>query len=120
MARKLQKLDLMLREIKDPYIAENFFRIKKYLEELSSGAIEALLGPPGDPSTTFSIPELETDPATPVAGYTWVKKNTTLVQPILSHTLLHFGLTAPGGSVIFDYVLKYKTTSGAVVGVPLT
>lgn len=77
-------------------------------------------GPQGEPGSTFSIPELDTDPVSPDAGYTWVKKNSVSVAPILSHTLLHFGLTAPGSISINEYKLKYKTVSGAVVGVTLT
>lgn len=76
-------------------------------------------GDKGDDGTSFSIPELDIDPVSPVAGYTWVKRNESVAPPILSHTLLQLGLTAPGVTIALDYELKYKTASGAVVSVPM-
>jgi len=44
---KIKKLDLLLREIDDKYIAENFYRIQKYLEALSLSVTEGPAGADG-------------------------------------------------------------------------
>jgi hypothetical protein len=77
-------------------------------------------GPAGPPGTNATIPELLNDPVSPAIGEAWVKRNETSTAPILSHTLLHFGLTAPGSSVSIDYVFKYRTQAGTTVGVALS
>ncbi len=79
-------------------------------------AQQGIQGPIG----TVEIPELLVDPISPVAGQAWVKKNETSTPSALSHTLLHIGLTTPEYIVTIDYVFKYKTQAGPVVGVALS
>ena len=67
-------------------------------------------------SAAATIPELESDPMSPVVNEAWVLRETTASS--LSHTLLHFGMTSPGNQL--SWVFKYQTESGQIVGVPLT
>lgn len=66
------------------------------------------------------IPEYTADPPSPSPGDTWVLKTSTFSPQALSHTLLQIGLTAPGGSVVFSYQLKYRTLNNTTVAVALT
>lgn len=81
---------------------------------------QGIQGPQGPAGESFSVPELDTDPTNPEPGDMWVKRNTTILQPVLSHTLLQIGLTAPGSLLAYDYVLKYRTNNGTSVGVALS
>lgn len=66
--------------------------------------------------STAIIQELDSDPVSPSVNEAWVLRVKTVSE--LSHTLLHFGMTAPGDQL--SWTFKYKTESGQVVGVPLT
>jgi hypothetical protein len=77
---------------------------------------QGIQGIPG----TAEIPELSVDPINPIAEQAWVKRNETRTPSALSHTLLHIGLTTPGYIITIDYVFKYKTQAGPVVGVALS
>lgn len=70
-------------------------------------------------SAVAKIPEYLEDPIAPGVNDAWVKRNETIIPTDLSHTLLQIGLTAPGDTVLKDYIFKYKTESGEVVGVAL-
>lgn len=47
--KKLKILDLLLREVQDPAAQENFYRLRKLLEDLESNGIEGPQGPQGPP-----------------------------------------------------------------------
>lgn len=49
--KKLKKIDLLLKEIKDPHAQENFWRLKNFLENLELNGLTGgnIPGPPGPP-----------------------------------------------------------------------
>lgn len=65
MTKVLKRLDLLIREVKDPHAQENFWRLKRILEDLElSGGItgppgpQGPAGPAGPSGTTTSAPKL--------------------------------------------------------------
>jgi hypothetical protein len=60
--KKLLRNDFFFREITDPYVQENFFRLRKYLEDIDTG-VTGSVGPqgpqgpvgPAGPSSTTSL-----------------------------------------------------------------
>jgi hypothetical protein len=81
----------------------------------------AVAGPQGPAGQSGAgdgfIPQYDTDPASPEAEHAWVLR--TGVPVPLSYSLLHYGLTAPGGGG-FTYDFKYRTLEGTTVSVALT
>lgn len=53
MAKK--RLDLLLKEISDPYVQENFYKLKTYIENLTTGGSVGAQGTPG-PAGPQGIP----------------------------------------------------------------
>lgn len=49
MTKVLKRLDLLLRDIQDPQAQENFYRLKRILEDISSSGLAGPQGPPGPP-----------------------------------------------------------------------
>lgn len=47
MAAKLKRLDLLLREVQDPYAQENFWRLRQYIENLEKSGLGGIPGPQG-------------------------------------------------------------------------
>lgn len=84
----------------------------KVYTKTDAGAV-VLVGPSAGGAA--SIPELTVDPVSPAAGYTWVLKNVT--APVGSPMGLLLAITR--ANEVADYKLKYKTNSGAIVGVVL-
>lgn len=70
----------------------------------------------GGGGTSNEIQQLDADPVSPSPEEVWVLKRTTGVSAALSHTLLHYGLTMPGGaSLTTRYELKYRTLEGSTI-----
>ena len=63
------------------------------------------------------IPQYDTDPVSPESEHAWVLR--TGVSIPISHSLLFYGLTMPGGGG-FTYEFKYRSKEGTTVSVPLT
>lgn len=62
MTKTLKRLDLLVREVKDPHAQENFWRLRNLVEDLSSNGIQGPQGPPGPAGpagpTPISVPKL--------------------------------------------------------------
>lgn len=48
MAKQLKRYDLLLREVQDPHAQENFWRLRRILDDLGSSGISGPQGPQGD------------------------------------------------------------------------
>lgn len=71
MSTNTTRLDLLLKEINDPYVQENFYRLKLYLEQLSVGNTTIVeVGGSSGSGTGFSV--WEKDNVTLPAGITTV------------------------------------------------
>lgn len=49
MTKTLKQLDLFLKEVKDPVAQENFWRLRRILEDITSSGLPGPQGPPGPP-----------------------------------------------------------------------
>ena len=83
MTKVIKRLDLLLREVQDPYAQENFLRLKRILEDIELSGNAGPPGPPGPPgvpgtsgdaATTVLVPATSTVTvlSTPYAGFSHV------------------------------------------------
>jgi len=93
MSTNTTRLDLLLKEIEDEYVQENFYRLKLYLEQLAVGNTtvvnQQVLGPGGEPSTSI-----------------WSKQ--TVLLPASSTTIIDTIPLASFGQL--EYIINYLNT----------
>ncbi len=135
--RQLKKIDLLLKEIKDPHAQENFYRLKYFLESLElngivSGPIgpQGPTGPQGPPgagsSEGYVLDTFDTPMATAANDFVVVTTTNTVakVPDNLTTTMPRgiFGVcsnkpTATTADVIF--IGRVSGFSGLTVGLPV-
>ena len=94
MSTNTTKLDLLLKEIDDAYVQENFYRLKLYLEQLAVGnttIVEVVGGSSGGAGSSTSI---------------WSKK--TVLVPPTSTVILDSVPLASFGQL--EYIINYLNT----------
>ncbi len=103
MTKTLKRLDLLIREVQDPHAQENFWRLRRLIEDLASTGVIGATGPqgpqgpagtPGPPATTSPklVVTFNTDAGT-LATHLVRVTGTNTVQQITDN----FSATIPNG-----------------------
>src|SRR5574343_1756410 len=132
--KTLKRVDLLLREVSDPYAQENFWRLRSVIQDLSSFGIvgppgpQGPIGPPGPPATvvekvgiTFNT-DLATQPThfVVVNGANSVTKLTNNSVSSMPNGIFGVGLIKPSSlqiTVLFMGIMAGY--SGLTTGAPV-
>lgn len=131
MTKTLKRLDLLVREVKDPHAQENFWRLRNLIEDLSSSGIPGPQGPAGPIGPTpISVPKLvatfNTDVGTLATHLLRVNGDNTVTQitdnasGTIPNGVFGVGLSKPSAlqiDVIFTGIMGGY--SGFTIGSPL-
>lgn len=134
MTKTLKRLDLLVREVKDPHAQENFWRLRNLIEDLSSNGIQGPQGPPGPAGpagpTPISVPKLvatfNTDVGTLATHLLRVNGDNTVTQitdnaaGTIPNGVFGVGLSKPSAlqiDVVFTGIVGGY--SGFTIGSPL-
>lgn len=134
MTKTLKRLDLLVREVKDPHAQENFWRLRNLIEDLSSNGIQGPQGPPGPAGpagpTPISVPKLvatfNTDVGTLATHLLRVNGDNTVTQITdnasgnIPNGVFGVGLSKPSAlqiDVVFTGIVGGY--SGFIIGSPL-
>lgn len=134
MTKTLKRLDLLVREVKDPHAQENFWRLRNLIEDLSSNGIVGPQGPPGPAGpagpTPISVPKLvatfNTDVGTLATHLLRVNGDNTVTQitdnasGTIPNGVFGVGLSKPSAlqiDVVFTGIVGGY--SGFTIGSPL-
>jgi len=134
VTKTLKRLDLLVREVKDPHAQENFWRLRNLIEDLSSNGIAGPQGPqgPAGPAgpTPVSVPKLvatfNTDVGTLATHLLRVNGDNTVTQitdnlaATIPNGVFGVGLSKPSAlqiDVVFTGIVGGY--SGFTIGSPL-
>lgn len=136
MTKTLKRLDLLIREVQDPHAQENFWRLRRILDDISDSGLAGPpgppgpAGPPGSPGPVTSAPKLvatfNTDVATlathllKVTGANTVERITDNLSATIPNGIFGVGLSKPSSlqiDVTFTGIVGGY--SGFTIGSPL-